>query len=252
MSNLKFAETHNLVAFLGKPEEIDGFEEIIDYLNASYVQYALTVNPTIYTTCIKQFWASAKVKIVNEERQIQALVDKKKVIITETSIRSNLKLDDAEGINDLPTATIFEELERMGYENLTQKLTFYKAYFSSQWKFLIHTILQCLSAKTTTWNEFSSTMASAMICLATNQIFNFSKYIFNNMVKHLEGGVKFLMYPRFVQVFLDKQVKGMTRHKEVYVTRSHTKKVFANMKRLGKGFSGRVTPLFPTMMIQAS
>ncbi|GJX63290.1 hypothetical protein Tco_0296190 [Tanacetum coccineum] len=72
------------------------------------------------------------------------------------------------------------------------------------------------------------------------------------MVKHLEGGVKFLMYPRFVQVFLDKQVEGMTRHKEVYVTPSHTKKVFANMKRPGKGFSGRVTPLFPTMMIQAS
>ncbi|GJT35475.1 hypothetical protein Tco_0925894 [Tanacetum coccineum] len=252
MSNPKFAETHNLVAFLEKPEESDGFEEIIDFLNASYVQYALTVNPTIYTTCIEQFWASAKAKIVNGERQIQALVDKKKVIITETSIRSDLKLDDAEGIDCLPTATIFAELERIGYENLTQKLTFYKAYFSSQWKFLIHTILQCLSAKTTAWNEFSSTMASAIICLATNQKFNFSKYIFDNMVKHLEGGVKFLMYPRFVQVFLDKQVEGMTRHKEVYVTPSHTKKVFANMKRPGKGFSGRVTPLFPTMMIQAS
>ncbi|GJX78726.1 hypothetical protein Tco_0326875 [Tanacetum coccineum] len=83
----------------------------------------------------------------------------------------------------------------MGYENLTQKLTFYKAFFSPQWKFIIHTILQCLSAKTTAWNEFSSTMASAIICLATNQKFNFSKYIFDNMVKNLEGGVKFLMFP---------------------------------------------------------
>ncbi|GJZ97203.1 hypothetical protein Tco_0669656, partial [Tanacetum coccineum] len=144
-----------------------------------------------------------------------------------------------------------EELERIGYENLTQKLTFYKAFFSPQWKFLIHTIMQCLSAKTTAWNGFSSTMASAIICLATNKKFNFSKYIFDNMVKNLEGGVKFLMYPRFVQVFLDKQVEGMTKHKEIYVTPSHTKKVFANMKREGKGFSGRVTPLFKTMMVQA-
>ncbi|GJX54216.1 hypothetical protein Tco_0282585 [Tanacetum coccineum] len=252
MSTPKFAETHNLVAFLEKPEESSVFEEIIDFLNASYVQYVLTVSPTIYTTYIEQFWASAKAKIVNGERQIQALVDKKNVNITDTSIRSDLKLDDAEGIDYLPTSSIFTELERMGYENLTQKLTFYKAYFSSQWKFLIHTILQCLSAKTTAWNEFSSTMASTIICLATNQTFNFSKYIFDNMVKHLEGGVKFLMYPRFVQVFLDKQVEGMTRHKEVYVTPSHTKKVFANMKRSGKGFSGRVTPLFPIIMIQAS
>ncbi|GJR16263.1 hypothetical protein Tco_0798915 [Tanacetum coccineum] len=71
------------------------------------------------------------------------------------------------------------------------------------------------------------------------------------MLKSLEGRVKFLMYPRFVQVFLDKQVEGMTKHKEIYVTPSHTKKVFANMKREGKGFSGRVTPLFETMMVQA-
>ncbi|GKE25006.1 hypothetical protein Tco_1436518, partial [Tanacetum coccineum] len=159
------------------------------------------------------------------------LVDKKKVIISETSIRSDLPLDDAEGIDCLPTATIFAELERTGYENLTQKLTFYKAYFSSQWKFLIHTILQCLSAKTTSWNEFSSTMASAIICLATNQKFNLSKYIFDNMLKNLDDGVNFLMYPRFVQVFLDKKVNEMSKHKGVYVTPSHTKKVFANMKR---------------------
>ncbi|GJS19976.1 hypothetical protein Tco_0448608 [Tanacetum coccineum] len=251
MSTPKFAETHNLVAFLDKPEESEGFKQIIDFLNASSIRYALTVNPTIYTTCIEQFWATAKVKTVNGERQIQALVDKKRVIITETSIRSDLKLEDAEGTYCLPTATIFAELERMGYENLTQKLTFYKAYFSSQWKFLIHTILQCLSAKTTAWNEFSSTMASAIICLAKNQKFNFSKYIFDNMVKNLEGGVKFLMYPRFVQVFLDNQVEGMTKHKGIYVTPSHTKKVFANMKREGKGFSGKVTPLFQTMMVQA-
>ncbi|GJW48271.1 hypothetical protein Tco_0079917 [Tanacetum coccineum] len=225
MSTPKFAKTHNLVAFLEKPEECNGFEEIIDFLNASYVQYALT---------------------------IQALVDKKKVIIFETSIRSDLKLDNAEGIDCLPTATIFAELERIGYENLTQKLTFYKASFSSQWKFLIHTILQCLSAKTTAWNEFSSTMASPIICLATNQKFNLSKYIFDNMVKNLDGGVKFLMYLRFVQVFLDKQVEGMTRHEEVYVTLSYTKKVFANMKRPCKGFSRRVTLLLSTMMVQAT
>ncbi|GJS72239.1 hypothetical protein Tco_0705080 [Tanacetum coccineum] len=191
------------------------------------------------------------VKTVNGERQIQALVDKKKVIISETSIRSDLKLDDAEGTDCLPTATIFAKLERMGYEHLTQKLTFYKAYFSSQWKFLIHTILQCLSAKTTSWNEFSSTMASAIICLATNQKFNLSKYILDNMVKNLDGGVKFLMYLRFVHVFLDKQVEGMSKHKGVYVTPSNTKKVFANMKRPCKGFSRRVTPLFSIMMVQA-
>ncbi|GKF64082.1 hypothetical protein Tco_0187530, partial [Tanacetum coccineum] len=41
------------------------------------------------------------------------------------------------------------------------------------------------------------------------------------------------------------------KHKEIYVTPSHTKKVVANMKKEGKGFSGKVTPLFQTMMVQA-
>nr|GEX86825.1 uncharacterized mitochondrial protein AtMg00810-like [Tanacetum cinerariifolium] len=82
------------------------------------------------------------------------------------------------------------------------------------------------------------TMASAIICLADNQKFNFSKYIFDNMVKSLEGGVKFSLFPRFLQVFLDKQVEGMARHKELYIISSHTKKIFANMRRIGVGFSG--------------
>ncbi|GKC56270.1 hypothetical protein Tco_1083868 [Tanacetum coccineum] len=112
-------------------------------------------------------------------------------------------------------------------------------------------ILTLMGAKTIAWNEFSSTMASAIICLATNQKFNFFKYIFYNMVKNLEGGVKFLMYPWFVQVFLNKQVKEMSKHKETYATPSHTKKFFTNMKWQGKDFSSRVIPLFPTMMVQA-
>ncbi|GJZ71510.1 hypothetical protein Tco_0635361 [Tanacetum coccineum] len=40
-------------------------------------------------------------------------------------------------------------------------------------------------------------------------------------------------------VFLDKQVEGMSRHKGIYDIPSHTKKVFTNMKRPGKGFSGK-------------
>ncbi|GKA24913.1 putative ribonuclease H-like domain-containing protein [Tanacetum coccineum] len=56
------------------------------------------------------------------------------------------------------------------------------------------------------WNEFSSTMASALICLATNQNFNFSKYIFDHMMKNLEGRVKFLMYPRGLKKSYDEEM----------------------------------------------
>ncbi|GJU08230.1 hypothetical protein Tco_1124660 [Tanacetum coccineum] len=95
-------------------------------------------------------------------------------------------------------------------------------------------------------------MASLIICLATNRKFNLSKYIFDAMVKYLDGGVKFLMYPRFLQVFFNQQLGDMSTHKKIFVNPFHTKKVFANMKRAGKDFSGRITHLFATMMVQAS
>ncbi|GJS57740.1 putative ribonuclease H-like domain-containing protein [Tanacetum coccineum] len=158
-------------------------------------------------------------KTVNGEVQLQALVDGKKIIITESIVRRDLQLEDAEGVDCLPNATIFGQLTLMG-------------------------------SKTTAWNEFSSTMASAIICLTTNQKFNFSKYIFESMVKILDNVSKFLIYPWFVQVFLDKQLEGMASHDKIYSAPFHTKKVTANMRRVGKDFSGRETPLFPTMVVQ--
>nr|GFA43643.1 hypothetical protein [Tanacetum cinerariifolium] len=61
-----------------------------------------------------EFWATAKVNKVNDKDQIQALVDKTKVIITEDSIRSDLRLDDAEGTACLLNQEIFEGLACMG------------------------------------------------------------------------------------------------------------------------------------------
>nr|GFC02709.1 hypothetical protein [Tanacetum cinerariifolium] len=111
-----------------KSDAAEGFEQIIDFLSESYIHYALTMNPHIYISCIKQFWNTATVK-------------------------------------------------RLG--NVT-----------SQWKFLIHTILQSLSAKRTSWNEFSTAMASAMICLSKGQKFNFSKYILTAWVGKGFSGVE--------------------------------------------------------------
>nr|GEW36101.1 hypothetical protein [Tanacetum cinerariifolium] len=68
--------------------------QLLDY---GSIKYALTVNPNIYVSCIKFFWNSVAVKKVNDVTQLQALVDKKKVIITKASIRDALRLDDAEG-----------------------------------------------------------------------------------------------------------------------------------------------------------
>nr|GEX90342.1 hypothetical protein [Tanacetum cinerariifolium] len=158
-----------MVTYLSKSDASEGFNQIIDFLNGSSLKYALTVNPNIYVSCIKQFWTTVAVKQGNDVTRFQALVDKKKVVVTEATIKDALCLDDVEGVDCLPNEEIFTELARMGYEKPSTKLMFYKAFFSSQWKFLIHTILQCMSAKRTSWNEFSSSMASTVICLSSDE-----------------------------------------------------------------------------------
>nr|GEV00063.1 hypothetical protein [Tanacetum cinerariifolium] len=130
---------------------------------------------------VSAFWTTVTVQQMNDVTRLQALVDKNKMVVKEATIRDALCLDDEEGVDCLPNEEFFAELGRMGYEKPSTKLTFYKAFFSSQWKFLIHTILQCMSAKITSWNEFSSSMASAIICLSSGRKFNFSKYIFDSL-----------------------------------------------------------------------
>nr|GEU70657.1 ribonuclease H-like domain-containing protein [Tanacetum cinerariifolium] len=121
MASLTFADTHSMVAYLSKSDASVVFEQILDFLNAQVIQYALMVNPTIYVFCIKQFWATASIKKANNIVKLQALIDGKKVVVTEDVIRQDLRLNDADGVD----------------------------------------------AKRTALNEFSCSMASDVICFAT-------------------------------------------------------------------------------------
>nr|GEW13281.1 putative ribonuclease H-like domain-containing protein [Tanacetum cinerariifolium] len=184
------------------------------------LRYALMVNPTIYVSCIKQFWATVSIKKANNVvklraqidgkrvtvtkgviRQVlcfddadgfwatvpikkannvvklRALIDGKRVTVTKGVIRQVLCFDDADGVECLPKEDIFTKLAHMGYEKPPPKLTFYKAFFFAQ----------CRQ-------------------------FNFSKYIFDIMVRNVDSLSKFMM--------------------------------------VGKGFSGVETTLFATMLVQ--
>nr|GEZ01103.1 hypothetical protein [Tanacetum cinerariifolium] len=151
-----------MVAYLNKSDASEGFDQIIDFLSGSYIKYALTVNPHIYVSCIKQFWNTVVVKQSNDVTRLQALVDKKNVVITEDTIRDALHLDDAEGVDCLPNEEIFAEL---------------------------------------------APMASAVICLSTCRKFNFSKYIFESLVRNVDSSSKFYMYPRFIQLIIQNQLE---------------------------------------------
>ncbi|GJS32528.1 hypothetical protein Tco_0530910 [Tanacetum coccineum] len=238
-----------MVAFLEKSTGSAGFHQIIDFLNRSHICYALTKKPEVCVSFIKQFWRSAEVPTAeNGEVKITATIDGHSLTITEGSLRRHLKLDDQDGISSIPNSEIFEQLALMGYHTDSDKLTFQKGAFSPQWRFLIHSILHCLSPKKTAWEQFSSNIATAVICLATNRKYNFSRMIFEHMVSNISSPHKFLMYPRFIQICLDMQRNQLQQHSRTYPVPSLSMKVFNNMKRPTKGFSGQEVALFPTML----
>nr|GEX82845.1 hypothetical protein [Tanacetum cinerariifolium] len=160
MSSL-FADTHNVVAILKKSDAAEGFEQIIDFL----------------------------IKRSGDVTRLQALVDKKKIVISKAVIQEILQLNDAEGVA------------------------------------VIREILQLNDAE-------------GVVCLPNEEIFAGLAQI----------GSKFYMYPRFIQLIIQNQVGDLSTHTTRFISPALTQKVFANMRRVGKGFSGVEKPLFEGMI----
>nr|GEU49503.1 DNA-directed DNA polymerase [Tanacetum cinerariifolium] len=74
--------------------------------------------------------------------------------------------------------------------------------------------------------------------------FNFSKYIFDSLVRNVDSSSKFYMYPKFILLIIQNQLGYLSTHTTTYISPALTQKVFANMRRVGKGFLGVETPLF--------
>ncbi|GJW32174.1 hypothetical protein Tco_0052206 [Tanacetum coccineum] len=127
MTKLAFCDYHNMVAILEKTEHNTNFHQIVDFLQASHIMYALMVSTTVYVSHIRQFWSTARIKTADGETNILAKINGKQRTISESSIRRHLKLNDEEGISTLPDNELFENLSLMGYNILpNQRFSFQK------------------------------------------------------------------------------------------------------------------------------
>ncbi|GJT93935.1 putative ribonuclease H-like domain-containing protein [Tanacetum coccineum] len=78
-----------------------------------------------------------------------------------------------------------------------------------------------------------------------------SPLLLKAMVKNLDSPHKLLLYPRFIQLHLNKQQRLLLPHTRTYPTPILTSKLFSNMRRASKGYSGVATLLFDNMLVQA-
>ncbi|GKF18596.1 hypothetical protein Tco_0063514, partial [Tanacetum coccineum] len=94
-------------------------DQIVDFLKGSTIRYALTYNPTIHDSLVKQFWQTATATtLADGTLELRETIDTLEYTITEASVRSKLQLADASGISMLPNTEIFEGMGNM----LTKKI----------------------------------------------------------------------------------------------------------------------------------
>ncbi|GJU29655.1 hypothetical protein Tco_1173244 [Tanacetum coccineum] len=91
MANLRYYDKHNMVAFLKKPIDSEGFVEAVDFLKGT----------TLRT-------------LANGTQQLVASIYFKEYTITEASIRSTFQLANATGIHNLSDAEIYTGLATLG------------------------------------------------------------------------------------------------------------------------------------------
>ncbi|GJU91417.1 hypothetical protein Tco_1303840 [Tanacetum coccineum] len=241
MAAIKYRDEHNKVGFLEKPKGSDDYHQILDFLRGSHIRYALTHDPIIYDSLVKQFWSTASLRASKEgPPAILATIDRTPYTITESLVRNQLQLDDEGGVEELPIADIYLGMDNLGYPS-EGKLTFFKNKFSPQWRFLVHTIMHCLSTKTGSWDQFGSQLAIAIICLTEGRRYNWSSYIFKGMVNNINNPKKFLLFPRFLQMILEIEPRSTKQYHAFKLT----SKMFANMRL---NFQGNHMPLLATML----
>nr|GEW24562.1 hypothetical protein [Tanacetum cinerariifolium] len=105
----------------------EDFPDILNYMGQSLLRYALTHDPpVVFDSLVKQFWATAVVR-PNEAgpHDLVATIDGHEVVVTESLIRTQLQLADANGIFDMPINDIFEGMMVIGYptHNVSRKIS---------------------------------------------------------------------------------------------------------------------------------
>nr|GEW97997.1 putative ribonuclease H-like domain-containing protein [Tanacetum cinerariifolium] len=129
-----------------------------DYAGASLDRKSTTGGCQFHGCRLISWQCKKQTMVANSitKAEYMAALNGKEIIITESSVRRDLRLADEEDVDCLLNSIIFENLELIG-------------------------------PKTTAWMEFSSTMASAIIGLARKQKFNFLTLIFGSMIRNLDN-----------------------------------------------------------------
>ncbi|MFS8008340.1 hypothetical protein Hanom_Chr14g01271541 [Helianthus anomalus] len=137
------------------------------------------------------------------------------VAISPSTISTTFGLNDLAGKTSFEKRELHQEFIETGYEGQLKGVTIYNTSFPTLVKLFFHTLLTCLSAKTTTFNEIPLNIHYLGYAILTNSDFNYSQALFYDLVINVnnvkkaennENNNAFLMYPRLLSYHMQKHV----------------------------------------------
>nr|GFB01543.1 copia protein [Tanacetum cinerariifolium] len=109
-------DDHNKAAYLEKGKGWEAYEQILDFLNRSYIRYTLAHRPPIvFNSLVKQFWATATMRTLEAgPSEIIATIVGNEVVVTESLIRTQLQLNDENGLYEFTLHDVLDGMREIG------------------------------------------------------------------------------------------------------------------------------------------
>ena len=208
--DLQAKATHNYLPYLVKTYENIPFHTTIDIILKSKYLTILTVDPPIYIDTLQEFWLNAEVLLQDKKpTTIISKIWETNIAITPQLISTTFSLNDLSGNDSFPKAELHIEFQERGYDSQMTGSTCFKKFFSPVMKFFFHTLLLCISAKSTSFNEIPLKVQYLGYAMLSESDFNVSQGLFLDLVsnvKAIKSGSNnaFLIYPRLLNVILQK------------------------------------------------
>src|ERR1044071_466790 len=152
--DLQAKATHNYLPYLVKTDENVPFHTTIDIiLNSKYLTI-LTADAPIYLDTLQDSWLNAEFLLQDKKpTTIISKIGETNVTITPQLISTTFSLNDLSSNDSFPKAKLHTEFQERGYDAQMTGSTFFKKFFPPVMKFFFHTLLLCVFAKSTSFNE---------------------------------------------------------------------------------------------------
>ena len=220
--DLDYIDCHNQAINLDDPPVAQKmFKSLYVGLRKCKLFHALSSSPTVFKDTICEFWNAAAFGMDNDsgELAITSVVRGVSIRITEKVIRDVLRIEDsAEDPSVFKKEKLGPTVKRMGYEKDPNSVPpLHKKLVHPYWRCLIHMFAQSMCGNRGGIDQLNGVQASGIVALVNGWSFNFSKMILVEMKSNLDGKrKKYAMYPRFIQMILDKCYPMVNTGREVY------------------------------------